>query len=301
MLAILLKTRSVTHTALQLKTSQPSVSRALAQLRRLLEDPLLVRKGGGMTLTRRGEELVAPLQQWLAATEALLEPPLFDPLRLKRRFRIASTDFGVSAVIAPVLPKFMTLAPQASIEVVPLKGGMTDELAAGDVDLLVSGLDPNPSQTHERYLFTEDFSCLFRAGHPLSRGRSAIPLDEFLEWPHIALTVGEHDFDRIESRLGSLGRRRIVARLPYFGASAEVIGKSDAVVTLPTRAARYFAAAHRLGCRGAPQEIGTFDYRLLWHERTARDAASVWLRDLLAEPHHSIRERPKSDLDICRL
>lgn len=271
-----------------LKTSQPSVSRALGQLRALFDDPLLVRSGGGMTLTRRAEDLVGPMQEWLATTTALLDPPEFDPRTLERSFRIASTDFGVLAVIAPVLPRFMELAPQASIEIVPLKGSMSEELAAGDVDLLVSGLDPNPSQTYERYLFTEDFSCLFRAGHPLAGPAEAVPLEEFLKWPHVALTVGEEDFDRVESRLGpGAGNRRILLRIPYFAASVEVIGNSDAIVTMPTRAATGFAAAHGLALRPAPVEVGSFAYRLLWHERTARDPASAWLRDLLAEPHYS--------------
>ena len=73
-LALLLKNRCVTRTAIQLKTSQPAVSRALAQLRTLLDDPLLVRSGGGMTLTRRAEDLAEPVQQWLASTMTLLEP-----------------------------------------------------------------------------------------------------------------------------------------------------------------------------------------------------------------------------------
>jgi DNA-binding transcriptional LysR family regulator len=236
-LALLLKTRSVTRTAVELKTSQPSVSRALAQLRALLDDPLLIRTSGGMTLTRRAEELTEPAQQWLASTKALLEPTRFEPQSLERRFRIASTDFGVSAVIAPALPRVMTLAPRATIEIVPLKGNMIGELAAGDVDLLVSGLDHNPSQTYGHFLFAEHFSCLFRADHPLSQSKGAIPLDLFLKWPHIALVVGEEDFDRVDSRLADGGeRRRIVVRIPYFDASAQAIGNSVALVTLPTRA-----------------------------------------------------------------
>lgn len=282
-LAFLLKTRSVTRTAAQLKTSQPSVSRALAQLRVLLDDPLLVRAGGGMTLTRRAEDLAGPVQAWLASTTTLLEPPRFDPQMLERRFRVASTDFGVMAVIAPALARLTAAAPKAVLDIVALKGAMIEELATGDVDLLVSGLDPNLTQTHEQFLFKEGFSCLFRAGHPLDGTQAPIPLATFVEWPHVAVTVGEEDFDRIDSRLGSGGaRRRVIARVPYFGVSPLTIGGSDAIVTLPSRAAHTFAGAHGLGLRPAPVEVGTIGYRLLWHERTARDPASAWLRMILA-------------------
>jgi DNA-binding transcriptional LysR family regulator len=281
---VLLNTRSVTRAATQLGTSQPSVSRALAQLRTLLDDPLLVRTHGGMALTRRAEELREPLQAWLAATEMLLEPDRFDPGALSRRFRIASTDFGVLAVIAPALAPITEAAPGVTVEIVPLRGPMLAELAAGTVDLLVSGLEPNPAQTHTRPLFAESFSCLFRRGHPLAGGSGPVPLETFLAWPHIALTVGDDDFDRIESRLGAAGEgRRVVARLPYFGIAPHLIDETDAVVTLPTSAARRLAGS-RFALRPAPVEVGSFDYWLIWHERTARDPASGWLREMLTAP-----------------
>jgi DNA-binding transcriptional LysR family regulator len=302
-LALLLKTRSVTRTAVQMKTSQPSVSRALAQLRALLDDPLLVRTGRGMALTRRAEELAEPVAAWLAQTTTLLEPPAFAPETLDRRFRVASTDFGVLAVIAPALPRLAAAAPRAQIEIVPLKGDMLAELSDGDVDLLVSGLDPNPAQTHGRFLFREDFACLFRADHPLAGGRGPVPLDQFFAWPHIGVTVGESDFDRVDDRLGDAGARQVVARIPYFGAAPAAIGGSDAIVTVPASAARSFATQGGLAFRPAPAAMGSLEYRLLWHERTARDPASAWLRDLLANndagERHAPAASPKSELDIC--
>ncbi|MXO99823.1 LysR family transcriptional regulator [Altererythrobacter xixiisoli] len=283
-LAQLLRTRSVTRTAAQLRTSQPAVSRALARLRSLLDDPLLVRTGNGMTLTRRAEDLVEPVQLWLASTMTLLDPPTFEPATLERRFRVASTDFGVMAVVAPMLPEFMTLAPRAAIEIVPLKGSMGDELASGEVDLLVSGLDSDPSLAHEQFLFMEDFSCLFRHDHPLAQTPGQLGIEEFLDWPHVSFTVGEHDFDRVDARLGVAGaRRRVVASIPYFGIAPGIVGSADAIMTLPSRAARSFAATYDLAIRQAPKEIGALKYQLLWHARTARDPASIWLRDLMAK------------------
>ncbi len=300
-LALLIKTRSVTRTAAQLGTSQPSVSRALSQLRTLLEDPLLVRTRGGMALTQRAEDLAEPLQQWLTATNNLLEPEAFEPAVLTRRFRVASTDFGVLAVIAPAMAEFMRQAPGATIEVVPLKGSMINELGSGNVDLLVSGLEPDPRQAFEQHLFHDEFACLFRPNHVLARTEGVLSLDAFLEWPHIAMTVGDDDFDRVDFRLGAAGRtRRVIGRLPYFSVAPTVIAGSDGLITLPARAAAHYSALYGLGMRPAPRELGDMDYRLLWHARTDRDPASRWLRDLLAAPFtRSTHESSKAELSIC--
>ena len=60
-LLALLRERNVTRAAQSLGLSQPAVSKALIQLRAILHDELLVRAGRGLVLTRRGEELLAPV------------------------------------------------------------------------------------------------------------------------------------------------------------------------------------------------------------------------------------------------
>nr|WP_052118003.1 TetR family transcriptional regulator [Novosphingobium pentaromativorans] len=119
-LAYLLKTRSVGSTALALGLSQPSVSRYLAQLREVIKDPLLVRTGNGMTRTRRADELVDKLSDWVSHTAGLFDERAFAPVRLNRRFRIASTDFGTTSVLHPALAQLRRDAPGVGIDIVPL-------------------------------------------------------------------------------------------------------------------------------------------------------------------------------------
>ena len=62
----LLKERHVTRAAARIGLSQPAMSNALARLRDLLDDPLLVRTPRGMVPTPRAERLQQPLQlPWL--------------------------------------------------------------------------------------------------------------------------------------------------------------------------------------------------------------------------------------------
>ena len=106
-LAVLLQTRSVTQAALRVGISQPAMSRSLARLRHLLGDPLLVRTRNGMLPTKRAEELIEPLQQWLTEAGLIVLPPGLEPRRLIRRFRIAASDHGVRTLVAPALAAIM--------------------------------------------------------------------------------------------------------------------------------------------------------------------------------------------------
>jgi len=284
-LALLLQTRSVSATARRLGTSQPTTSRALARLRELFSDPLLIRTNAGMELTRRAEELVEPLQEWLRHTDSLLVAQAFDPLTLERRFRVASTDFGVTAVIAPALGRFHQEAPGAVIDVTPFNDQMFSKLGSGEIDLIVSGLDPDNSVIYSRRLFTMTGACLMRADHPLAlETQGRLTLDQFLQWPHISILVGEGGYDRIGAMLGTrAAERRIVATTPYFHAAHRMLASSDAILTLPLPATRQVENDGALAIREAPEFLTPLDYWILWHERSRRDPATIWLVDLLAD------------------
>ncbi|MEJ0022241.1 MAG: LysR family transcriptional regulator [Alphaproteobacteria bacterium] len=69
-LEALLRRRNVTHAAADVGLSQPAMSRALARLRDVLGDPLLVRAGGGLALTPKAARLAAQLAPHAGRCEA---------------------------------------------------------------------------------------------------------------------------------------------------------------------------------------------------------------------------------------
>src|SRR3954463_10437704 len=84
----LLEERSVTRAADRVGLSQPGMSNTLARLRRLFDDPLLVRHGAQMRPPPRAESLAQPLREALALIGATLgDNPSFDPVRHHRSFR----------------------------------------------------------------------------------------------------------------------------------------------------------------------------------------------------------------------
>jgi DNA-binding transcriptional LysR family regulator len=282
-LAVLLQTRSISRAAKRMGVSQPTVSRALGQLRTALADPILVRSGGRMALTQRGAELAQPMEAWLATTSTLLQPSAFSPVALDRRFTIAASDYGVLSVISPVLCAIRAVAPDCRIEVAPYSEDMFQKLATGEIDVIVHGFEPDQSVTHARPLFRETQSVILRRDHPLLlSGANAVTLQSYLAWPHIGVSIGAEGYDHVDACLAKRSvERQVLVRVPYFYAAPDLIGSSDAILTMPTRAATRFAHLHGLACLAAPEEIAGFDYWALVHERSVRDAATQWLTDML--------------------
>ena len=114
----LLTERSVSRAGARLGLSQPAVSNALAQLRALLKDPLLVRKAGGMEPTDRALALAGPLRAALLAVEQGLDPPgAFDPAAAERDFTIATNDFVAFAMLPRLLSRLQHEAPRVRLQV----------------------------------------------------------------------------------------------------------------------------------------------------------------------------------------
>lgn len=282
----LIRTRSTTRTAEWLHISQPSVSRSLKRLREAFGDPLLRKTNAGMRLTEFASALAEPLERWLGETRSLLHVPSdVDPASFTGNFRIASTDYGVLTVLTPAMQTIMAGAPHVRIDVVPLSPRSIDELALGTLDIVVTGFDPPPARAYDKFLYTENFQCVFRCDHPLANTTSPkLSLEEFVHWPHIVAEVNGEDGDPVLQRLTELGlERRIAARLPYFSAAPHILLASDAIMVMPDRAARHFCDIGGLECKAAPMELEPFDYWLLWHERTRRDPATSWLIDRMSE------------------
>lgn len=76
-LAAILEVRNLSRAARLLGTSQPALSRHLAQFREALGDPLMVRRGREYVLTERGQALLDPLRDVLAGLERLSSPAEF--------------------------------------------------------------------------------------------------------------------------------------------------------------------------------------------------------------------------------
>ena len=93
-LEALLSERSVTRAAQRLGLSQPAMSAALARLRALFNDPLLLRTARGMLPTAKGVELAAPVKQVLDEIGRIVrQAEAFDPASAEVTFTITASDY----------------------------------------------------------------------------------------------------------------------------------------------------------------------------------------------------------------
>ncbi len=283
-LQALLDTSAITRAGDLLGLSQPGASRVMNRLRRHFGDPLLVRTARGYVLTPVAEQLRPLVRSALGSIHALFEVAAFDALTSSRRFRIASTDYGMSVVLLPLLANLRNLAPLASWQVDPWSDETISKLERGELDCALYADMTLPPDFHFRRLFKDGYSFVCRRQHPLAAYQSAngkTLLKEAAKFPQSApryLAARQYVTDDLYSRLG-LKPASIVLASPYFHAALEGVVSSDLVSVVPDRLARTWEKQYALTVLPIREKTLNFEYRLIWHERAHRDGGLQWFRN----------------------
>ncbi len=272
----LLSEQHVTRAAERLHLSQPAVSHALARLRDLLGDPLLVRAGSGLVPTARALELAAPLAETLAQVQSLLAPNTFDPASARRTFRLAMSDYGAALILPGLIRTLRAEAPGIDLQISHAsREGMVEGLLNGDIDLAAGVLPELPGELRSTPLFEERYVCLLdRQSLPAG---GVLDLPTYLSRPHVLLEMRGSGTPEIERTLTALReRRRVAISLPHWSVAPRFISGTDLILTVASRALNE-VDDQSLIVLPPPFEIAPFTFVSAWHKRRGGDQALNWL------------------------
>jgi DNA-binding transcriptional LysR family regulator len=259
-----------------LHLSQPAVSHALARLRDLLGDPLLVRQGGSLVPTARALELAAPLAEALAQVQALLAPNRFEPASAKRRFRVAMSDYSAAIFLPDLVRRLRRAAPGIDLQIIQAsREGMVDGVLNGDLDLAAGVFPDMPAELRTTPLFDEHYICLVDRNRLSPSG--TLDLSTYLSRPHVLLEMRGSGTPEIERALTAIRERRHVAiSLPHWGVAPQLIQGTDLILTVSTRGLLNIDHQHLLAVP-PPFHIPSFAFELAWHARRGGDSGLQWL------------------------
>lgn len=279
----LLRHRKAADVAAGLGLTQSAISQALKRLRDIFGDALFLRRPHGLEPTATALALEAPVARAVEVLRgALGAARAFDPAAARGIVRIAALDAEQAVLVPPLAALLRPVAPGLVVSVLPLgRGEAVAALSEGRADLALGFLWERPATVAGELLYQESFLV---AGRPAALpGAPAIGLDAYCEADHVLIAPGGDLRGIVDDRLEAIGRRRrVVLGLPAFLPALAAVAASGALVTLPARLARRFAAGFGLVTAEPPVEVRRFPVSVFWHRRNDRDARSLWLRRQLA-------------------
>lgn len=281
----LLAEQSVTRAAARLHTSPAAMSRTLARLRRVLQDPLLVRAGQAMVPTPRALALRDEAAAVVRRMGALLTPAAdVDPATLRGTFTLQTADLVGAALAAGLLELARREAPGVSLRFRAEELEAGPALRDGRIDLEVGAIDHVDPEARVEELVTLRMKAAVRPGHPLTEGD--LTPRRFADAEHVAVSRRGRFAGPVDAALAEHGlSRRVAVVLPGHLAAMALAARSDAVALVP--AAEPGAAPSPLTEQAAVMGLRLLDIPLplppvaigmAWHPRHTSDGAHHWLR-----------------------
>jgi DNA-binding transcriptional LysR family regulator len=281
---ILIAERSVTAAARRMGVGQPAMSSALARLREMFNDTLLIRTPSGMQPTARALELAGPVARLLASLrEDVFGARTFSPATDMRSFRIGISDQAEAALMQDILHAVRGAAPGVRIIARSVEMRLGAELlATGAIDLAIGYFPEVDADLEVATLYHETFVCLFDA--KACGIRPPVSLDDYTALPHILVSLRGEPFGHLDELLQKAGRSRfVVYTTPHFLAVPFLLHGFRAIAAVPCRLAENCAEAAGLSICPVPLPSDGYDVRMAWHRRTASDPAQAWLRNIVAD------------------
>lgn len=281
LLAALIEHRNVTHAAEAIQMSQPAMSRALARLRKLLNDPILVRGGDGLMPTPRAIALYPQLKRLLDDITHLVSDVPFSPEQLTGCITLSMTDCLATVLLPKLMMSIAQASAQLDVKAVPLFNIAAEDLHDGSIDLAFGVADAIlPSNLCQEPLYRDTYVTLMRRQHPAI---DCLSVDRFSALKHVqAIATGNSQESAVDSVLDRLGlHRRIVLQLPSFVTALAVVAESDFVITLPGSIAQRYAVRYDLVEIATPIDFPSITHVSIWSEVRDTDPANQWLRKLV--------------------
>lgn len=174
----IMTTGGVTGAAAVLHTSQPTVSRELVRLERLLGFALFDRVRGRLQATARAHILFDEVQRSYIGLERILTTASNLSQFHQGQLSIACVPAFSHALLPAVCRRFLTDQPQVSIAITPQDSPLLEEwLTAQRHDLGLTEHDVAPPATRLELLLAADEVCVLPEGHPLLAKTTLEPAD----------------------------------------------------------------------------------------------------------------------------
>ncbi|WP_334164711.1 LysR family transcriptional regulator [Phenylobacterium sp.] len=281
-LDVLLAEGSVARAARRLGLSPSAMSRALARLREVTGDPLLVRAGRGLVPTPHAAALRDRVRQVVEEAQAVLRPAeALDLGRLARAFTLRTSDGFVEAFGPALMARVAAEAPGVRLNFIQKPDKDSTPLRDGRVDLetgvVEAALGP---EVRAQALFRDRLVGVVRDGHPLARGE--VTAARYAQAGHVLVSRSGFEADAVDLPFLPAGLARTVRSVVSgFSAALAVARASDLVATVPDR----HTASLREGmfAFAIPGPAAAFTVSMLWHPRLDADPAHRWLRARLRE------------------
>ncbi|HIF9408429.1 TPA: LysR family transcriptional regulator [Photobacterium damselae] len=282
--------QNLSKAATRLDISQPAVSKGLARLRDLYDEPLFHRNTSGVEPTTFAIDIypamVTALKNFTSTLSSVRE---FDPKTSHRIFSLACMSVASYELMPHAMKLIHQQAPNIALEIHPLfTEDYETDLRLQRYDLIIDMAPKGRTVLKFESIYTEKLNVVCSENHP--RIGEQITLDEFLSEEHVVVSRWHSRRSLLsENDIPELEQRKIIYRASGALEMLPVINGSEFIGMLPKSTINAFAANYQV--KGLPLPFPDSEHHLcaIWHPSRTSESAHKWLRKMIKQAGKDIR------------
>ncbi|EOV0103352.1 LysR family transcriptional regulator [Vibrio vulnificus] len=274
--------QNLSKAAVRLDISQPAVSKALARLRDIYDEPLFHRSSSGVEPTSFAVDIYpAMLTAFKNFTSTLSASSEFEAKVSNRIFSIACVSVASYELMPQLLKQIRQHAPNISLEVHPLfTEDYESDLRLQRYDLIIDMAPRGWTPLKVEPIFSERLMVVCCANHP--RIADACSVAQFLAEEHVVVSRWHARKSLMSAEdIADLAQRKIVYRASGALEMLPVIHGSEYIGMLPESTINAFAGTYNIKAVSLPFEHDVYDLCAIWHPSRSSESAHQWLRNQL--------------------
>ncbi|HDY7831999.1 TPA: LysR family transcriptional regulator [Vibrio vulnificus] len=274
--------QNLSKAAVRLDISQPAVSKALARLRDIYDEPLFHRSPSGVEPTSFAVDIYpAMLTAFKNFTSTLSASSEFEAKVSNRIFSIACVSVASYELMPQLLKQIRQHAPNISLEVHPLfTEDYESDLRLQRYDLIIDMAPRGWTPLKVEPIFSERLMVVCCADHP--RIADACSVAQFLAEEHVVVSRWHARKSLMSAEdIADLAQRKIVYRASGALEMLPVIHGSEYIGMLPESTINAFAGTYNIKAVSLPFEHDVYDLCAIWHPSRSSESAHQWLRNQL--------------------
>ncbi|ELV8655686.1 LysR family transcriptional regulator [Vibrio vulnificus] len=274
--------QNLSKAAARLDISQPAVSKALARLRDIYDEPLFHRSPSGVEPTSFAVDIYpAMLTAFKNFTSTLSASSEFEAKVSNRIFSIACVSVASYELMPQLLKQIRQHAPNISLEVHPLfTEDYESDLRLQRYDLIIDMAPRGWTPLKVEPIFSERLMVVCCANHP--RIADACSVAQFLAEEHVVVSRWHARKSLMSAEdIADLAQRKIVYRASGALEMLPVIHGSEYIGMLPESTINAFAGTYNIKAVSLPFDHDVYDLCAIWHPSRSSESAHQWLRNQL--------------------
>ena len=280
---VVYETRSVTEASKALFVSQPSVSYALAKLRKFFSDPLFLRNRTGLEPTPVAESLYPQMVQAIRLMDSVVQNATeFKAAETTRTFRLMMTDLALMALFSFVVQAIQAKAPRARIEVTLLDvAQLEDKLRRNEIDGAIAVPTFSEDIVVRDHLMDMPYVGVCAASHPRLSPEPSV--EDLVAEQRIEVS-GALGHQHVERTLSDLhGNQQPPIALPNYSVVDETLAATESYCVVPLFLGDMFVKRSPVRKFILPFTLEPGHVGLHTLRRVAPSPPVEWLRHVVAE------------------